>query len=307
MLNLRRSAFALAISSSLFLIACGDDAADTSSKVASAAPTAQVSKAAVSAEAMNAVETTKEMNRLFKTNDFHGIMKMMMTKDQYAEVVKQWDEKRKEPITEQQSKEFADSLAQLTAPGAIDNLMAMAEPQLAQMKPQMAMYIPGGVMMLNSAIDENADMTPEQKAQSKQMITALQGWAMKTDLTDPARLRKMLTELANGAKATKITQLDQLRALPLPEMMGKVGMMAGAFKRGLTAYDMNVDQMIDSLKVEQVSGDANTAKLRTTMNFLGTEIVTDSEMVRSDGRWMAKGTEGALKQITDGMTGKLGG
>ncbi len=306
MLNLRRSAFALAVSSSLFLIACGDDTAETaaSAKAAAAAPTAQVAKVA---ESMNAVDTTKEMNRLLKSNDFNGLMKLMMNKQQYDQIAKDWDAKRKEPITDQQRKEFSDALAQLTAPGAIDTLMAMAEPQLAELKPQMAMYIPVGVMSLNNMIDQNADMPAEQKASAKQMVTAVQTWATKTDLADPARLRKFLTEMANGVKATKITQLDQLNAMPLPELLGKAGVIAGSLKRGLMAYDFNVDSMYDTLKVEQLSGDANTAKLRTTMNFLGTEIVSESEMVRVDGRWLPKGTEAAFKQLAEGMTGKVGG
>jgi hypothetical protein len=295
-----------AVSLALGLTACGDDDATASAKATGAMDAPKVAQVAgaVSANNMGPAEVSMELAHLAKINDLKGMMTLAMPASEFKKIVDSWESKRKEPITDTQRKEFADGLAKLTAPGAIDELMKQAEPSLAQMKPQMAMYIPMGIGMIQQSIASNADMSDVQKKQATEMVGAMQGWATKTDFTDANRLRKALTEMANGVKATNITSLDQMQALSFDQVLGKGGVMFGSMKRALNAYDLNMDDMFSSLKAEQVSMTGDSALVKTNITFLGQQISSETQMVKSDGRWYSKDSIEAMKKVTESAMGE---
>jgi hypothetical protein len=300
---------ALCVSLALGLAACGDDATATATATGSvgSGKIAQVASAAPNKQ-MGPVETTLELSRLAKSNDLKGLFALSLPAAEFKKMADNWESKRKEAITDVKRKEFADGLAKLLAPGAIDELMALAEPQLAELKPQMPLYVGMGMGFLQQTISANAEMSEEQKKQAVAMVGALQSWAGKTDLTDPNRLRKALTELAGGVRATNITTLDQLQALNFDQMLGKGGVMFGALKKALNIYDLNLDQMFSSVKAEQVSMAGDTAVIKSSMKFLGQEIASETPMVKVDGRWYSEGSIDALKKATESMeTPKAGG
>ncbi len=290
----------------LSLAACGgDEPAATGQAMGSiAAPKVAQVAAAVSNKAMGPAQVSMELAHLAKINDLKGMMTLAMPAPALKKIVDSWETKRLEPISDSDRKEFADGIAKLTAPGAIDELMALAEPKMAELKPQMAMYIPGGIMFIQQSISSNTEMSDTQKKQATQMVGALQTWAMKTDLTDPNRLRKALTELAIGVKATKVTTLDQLQGLSFDQMLGKGGVLFGSMKRAFNAYDLNMDEMFTSLKAEEISMTGDTAVIKTSMTFLGQAISSEAEMVKSDGRWYSKDSIEALEKATEQAMGE---
>ena len=289
----------------LSLAACGGDEPAVTAKASGAinAPkAAQV--AAVSSQNMGPAQVSMELARLAKINDLKGMMTLALPAPALKNMVDSWETKRREPITDSDRKEFTDGIAKLTAPGAIDELMALAEPKMAELKPQMAMYIPGGIMFLQQSIASNTEMSEAQKKQATEMVGALQNWAMKTDLTDPNRLRKALTEVASGVRAINITTLDQLQGLSFDQLLGKGGVLFGSMKRAFNAYDLNMDEMFTSLKAEQISMNGDTAVVRTSMTFLGQPMTSEAEMVKSDGRWYSKDSIEALKKATEQAIGE---
>lgn len=297
---------ALGVVLALGLAACGGDEPAATAKATGslAAPKVAQVAAAVSNKSMGPAQVSMELAHLAKINDLKGMMNLAMPAPALKKMVDSWETKRREPITDSDRKEFADSIAKLTAPGAIDALMAMAEPQLAQAKPQMAFYVPMGIGVLQQGISSNADMSDVQKKQASEMVSALQGWATKTDLTDPNRLRKALTEIAVGVKATNITTLDQLQALSFDQMLGKGGVLFGSMKRALNAYDLNMDEMFTSLKAEEISVTGDTALVKTSITFLGQPISSEAQMIRSDGRWYSKDSIEALEKATEQAIGE---
>ena len=293
---------ALGVVLALTLSACGGEEPTATAKATGmiAAPKVAQVAAAVSSS-MGPAQVTMELAHLAKINDLKGMLTLAMPAAQMKKMVDSWEAKRKEPISESDRKEFADGIAKLIAPGAIDELMALAEPEMAALKPQMAMYSAIGIGMAQQAITANADMSESQKKQATEMVGALQGWATKTDFTDPNRLRKALTELATGVRATNITTLDQLQGLSFDQMLGKGGVLFGSMKRAFNAYDLNMDSMFSSVKAEQLSMSGDTAVVKTSMTFLGQPMTSETQMVKSDGRWYSKDSIDALKKAESAM------
>lgn len=296
---------ALGVVLALNLGACGDEPAATAKATGSiAAPKVAQVAAAVSSSSMGPAQVSMELAHLAKINDLKGLMTLAMPAAEMKKMVESWESKRKEPITDSDRKEFADGIAKLIAPGAIDELMAMAEPEMAALKPQMAMYIPMGIGIAQQSISSNADLSETQKKQATEMVSALQTWAMKTDFTDPNRLRKALTELATGVRSTKVTTLDQLQALSFDQMLGKGGVLFGSMKRAFNAYDLNMDEVFTSVKAEQISMSGDTAVVKTSMTFLGQPMSSETQMVKSDGRWYSKDSIEALNKVTESAMGE---
>ena len=294
---------ALGVVLALSLSACGGEEPTATAKATGmiAAPKVAQVAAAVSSSSMGPAQVTMELAHLAKINDLKGMLTLAMPAAQMKKMVDSWEAKRKEPISETDRKEFADGIAKLIAPGAIDELMALAEPEMAALKPQMAMYSAIGIGMAQQAITANADLSESQKKQATEMVGALQGWATKTDFTDPNRLRKALTELATGVRATNITTLDQLQGLSFDQMLGKGGVLFGSMKRAFNAYDLNMDSMFSSVKAEQLSMSGDTAVVKTSMTFLGHPMTSETQMVKSDGRWYSKDSIDALKKAESAM------
>jgi hypothetical protein len=237
-----------------------------------------------------------EVARLAKSNDLKGMLQLSLPAADFKKMAQSWETTRSEPLTEEKRKQFNEGITQLLAPGAIDQAMAMAEPALAQYKAQLPGLIGMGVMGLQSSISSNTTMSDAQKKQAGEMLSAVQGWAMKTDLTDPNRLRKALTEIANGVRATNITTAEQFQALSFDQVMGKGGVMFGALKRAFNAYDLNMDAMFSSMKAEQLSMTGDNAVVKSTVTFLGQTITTETPMIRVDGHWYGKDSIEALKK-----------
>jgi hypothetical protein len=307
---LKMKSVSLALLLALGLGACGDDdaAANANSAGALAPKAAQVASAIPAAD-LGPAQTTMEMMRLAKTNDLKGMFQLAVPPSVLKEMTAQWETKRKEPITDTQRKEFAEGISKILAPGAIDEMMAAAEPQLAQLKGQMPMYVGMGGGMLKQSIQANPDLNETQKKQALEMVGALETWAGKTDFADPNRLRKAATEFANGLRATNITTLDQMQALSFDQMLGKGGVLFAAMKKSFNAYDLNLDDMFASTKSEQISLTGDSAKIKTTMTFLGQQIVSETDMMKIDGRWFSKESQDAFKKMSESMTAtnKAGG
>lgn len=304
----------LAASLAFAISACGDDSAEKSggalansgAKAEQVAAAAPLASAKPNRSGMSPVETTLEAGRLAKANDLKGLVSLILPAAQLKEAEENWEKTRKEPTSEQERKEFADNIAKLIAPGAVDELVTAAEPQLAQLKLQMPMYVGMGMGMAQQAINDNAELSEAEKKQALDSLTAIQTWAGKTDLTDPNRLRKALNELANGVRATQITTLDQVRALSFDQALGKGGVLFAAVKKSLAAYDFDLDQTFSSVRAEQVSVDGDNAVVKTTIRFLGQEISSEAPMVRVDGRWYGKSMMEQLKKATTAES-KAGG
>jgi len=294
----RRAVFAAIIASSL-LLGCSKDDAGEPGAISGGTNTVGLAAPKVSLSGAGPADTMNQAAQLMRSSDIAGMVKVVLPDAQYKEMAAEWEKARKEPITDKDRKEFADMMAKVNSPTAIDDLIKEAEPKLIEFKAQMPMFIGMGMMTAQQGIQANEDFTPAQKEQLTSVLNATQAWAMKTDFTDTNRMRKALTELSNGVKAMKLESLEQIRAMNFEQILGKGSVMFASLKRAFNAYDLNLDEALSSFKAEQVSIAGDTAKIRTSMKFLGEEIASESDMVKIEGRWFTKDSIDSLKKMTE--------
>jgi len=145
-------------------------------------------------------------------------------------------------------------LARLLAPGAVDALLAEAEPQLAQMNPQ----------ELSQGLAMTAGFLPmmlggQQGAAAKdpgnvKRIAALQGlltdasqWVLTAGLNDKAKLKEALGHLVAGAQALGAKDFSELQALPLEDFLARLSPLIKEVKAALRVYDIEVDAFLASV------------------------------------------------------------
>lgn len=279
-MSFRHSLIAVALASAL-LVGCGkDEATQTAAPAEKAA--VQTAAPATAATAMDA------QIKAFRSNDLKALLEAALPAAEIERMRSEWDKNRAEPITEEDRAEFADSWGKITAADGVDKIMAEMEPQLAQLKPQLAGMIAMGQGMATMTIAESTELTDAQKAQATAFMNGLSGWLGKTDFADPALMRKSLTALADGLRATGITKLDDIKALSFDELLAKFGPAVGGVKNALAAYGFSLDAIADSVKTEIVSEAGDTAKLKVSYALFDAPMSFESEMQKVDGKWYGK-------------------
>ena len=279
-MSFRHSLIAVALASAL-LVGCGkDEATQTAAPAEKAA--VQTAAPATAATAMDA------QIKAFRSNDLKALLEAALPPAEIERMRSEWDKNRAEPITEEDRAEFADSWGKITAADGVDKIMAEMEPQLAQLKPQLAGMIAMGQGMATMTIAESTELTDAQKAQATAFMNGLSGWLGKTDFADPALMRKSLTALADGLRATGITKLDDIKALSFDELLAKFGPAVGGVKNALAAYGFSLDAIADSVKTEIVSEAGDTAKLKVSYALFDAPMSFESEMQKVDGKWYGK-------------------
>ena len=280
-MSFRHSLVAVALASAL-LVGCGKDEATQTAAPAEKAAMQAVAPAATAANAMDA------QIKAFRSNDLKALLEAALPAAEIERMRSEWDKNRAEPITDDDRAEFADSWSKITAADGVDKIMAEMEPQLAAMKPQLAGMIAMGQGMATMTIAESTDLTDAQKAQATAFMNGLSGWLTKTDFADAALMRKSLTALADGLRATGITKLDDIKALSFDEMLAKFGPAVGGIKNALAAYGFSLDAIADSVKTEVVSETGDSAKLKVSYALFDAPMSFESEMQKVDGKWYGK-------------------
>lgn len=231
----------------------------------------------------------KDSARRFRQGDLAGLLQSLVPPTRWEEVRTVYELQRFEPIPEKDREEFARKLADFTAPDAVDRIMAELQPKMEQARPQ----VPGALLMAFGAMQMAAnspesELTPSQREALVSVMPGLQTWMSDTDFLNEKTLRQALTLLSNGVRNTGITDIEQLRDLPLEAALDRGRIVLDAGKQAARLYGIDLDAVADSLRVEVLELDAETATVRSTVTLFGAPVWIDHELVLVDGRWVGK-------------------
>ena len=182
----------------------------------------------------------------------------------------------------------------LTAQGAENTLMSMLKPQLDEMRPQMQMMVGMFSGMLSSGIQQDENLSSEQKRKAGKLVQAIGNFLSENDLTDERNARKAVGVVCTTARKLNINSIEQFQAMNFNQMLGKADIALAGAKDLFSIYGMDFDQWIDGLEVQTVSQDGDTAVVRVSYEIFGVKDTVDEELVRRGSRWISTKTEQAL-------------
>lgn len=228
-----------------------------------------------------------------RNNNVGALLENALPAPQLAKTKAEWGKDlNKDSITNEDRKKFADGVAKLTAADAEAKLYAEIEPKLkeadAQMAQQMPMMIAMGQGMLQSSVQQSKDLDDKQKEQATAAIAAAAKWAQTAKFTDPALVKQAIAIGCKIARDVNIKTLDDARALTFEQGMQKAGIVLAGAKQIFDVYGFSIDKTLDSAKVETVSNQGDTAKIKVSYRLFDTPLSSESDMIKLDGRWYGK-------------------
>ena len=254
--------------------------------------------AAGTAAAPAAVATTPDgaltaSIKALRNNNVSAFLDNALPAGEVAKMKAEWSKDvNKEPVTDDDRKQFAETMTKLTAPDAEAKMYAEIEPKLkefdAQSAQQMPMMIAMGQGFVQSSIQQSKELNDSQKQQASAMIDATAKWAQGTKFTDPTLVKSAIAAICKTARDLNLKTIDEARALSYDQAMQKAGIVLGGVKQVLAVYGLNMDKALDSVKVETLSSAGDAAKVKVTYTAFEQPFATESDLVKVDGRWYGK-------------------
>ncbi len=257
--------------------------------VLAAAPTAPSATARVTAEAPDPAIQLTQMARALKQNDLLTFMRITTPESKFAQLRAAYEMHRNTPATEKERAEFASKIEKLLAPNAVDAWMVEMEPQLAEARSKFpgAMLMGMGALQIAIASEDNK-LTADQRQALRDVMPGLQTWLVTANLLNAQSMRQAATLITSAVRNSGVRTIDDLKALPFEQALSKAGNVMQASKQALKLYQLDIDAIIDSLRVQVVSITGDQARVRSTITLFGATISSEHELVLQEGRWIDK-------------------
>ena len=279
----RYAALALAGFTALSLVACQKEETAGESPAATAEATASPDQAIA------------EVASKLKSGDVLAVLQMSLPPKHLDKMKADWKAKMAaDPVTDEDRKEFAETIAKLTAADAETALYAEAEPQLAKMETEMAAQMPMLIGMgqgfAMQSIQANEKLTEAQKKQAGDVVGAMATWLQGVKFADRELAKQAIGKAVATARALELTTLDEVRGLEFEPAMAKMGVAFNGTKEVLAIYGLKLDETFDSVQTQIISQDGDNAMVKVDYQIFGQPLSFETAMVQIDGRWYGKDT-----------------
>jgi hypothetical protein len=231
----------------------------------------------------------RELGYLFRAGDLAGLAQAMMPPAKWDEIRRAYALQRVESISDHDRAQFVENLERITAPDAVDRLMADIEPKLEEARPKAAgaLLMAFGAMQMAVASPDSG-LTEEQRTTLRKALPGIQYWASSTNFLSSELMRDALTLLTDAARRTGISDIDQLTAMPLENVLDRGSTVFVAAKDAVRLYGIDLDVVADSLQVDILDIDGDSARVRTTVTLFDAPVWADHDLVLVEGRWYGK-------------------
>lgn len=228
-----------------------------------------------------------------RQNDFTPVVKLI-PEQEWIQVERAW----RFQLAKQSPKDDAkldQELAQLRKPEAVDAIMATLTPQLETFKPdQLAMMVRGlGSLLAQQVVKPGADPRVNTAVQDFQSwLGDVATWVEKGGLNDPTRAKKALEALVDSLAKLQVTSAQNLRQTRLQDLLGRLGPAAIPLKNAFRAYDINIDAIIDSVKIINTAGAGVRRTLTVSFIVFDRQRRMDIDLIKRGSTWEILGTRG---------------
>lgn len=226
-----------------------------------------------------------------RENDLVRFSKLSVPPSMYARLETRWREQQAmqpEP-SEDEREDFAQTLARFTAADADETLYAELEPSLTRFESEMAAQLPLMVAMgsgfISASVQQNDTLSEAQKQHANEVIGALAGWASSLQLGDRDKARQAIGVVTDTARRLELESLDQMRNFSFEDTLQRGGAVLAGGKRLMALYGLDIDRSLSSVRVEPLTQDGDSARVRVNYTLLDKPVSFEVDMVRVDGGW----------------------
>lgn len=237
----------------------------------------------------NPAASLESMAQSFRANDLLGLTQSAIPPASYNLLRQGYELARLQPVSEEDRVEFDRALGKFIAADAVDQWMIEIEPKLEQARPQVPAAMLMGMGALQMAVlSEDSKLSVEEREMLKNALPGLQQWASSRDFLDSAILRQALTLVADAIRGSGVRNLDDAKQLSFEQALGQAEQVLASTKQALRLYGLDLDAIVDTLKVDVVSVEGNQAIVRATITAFNAPISREHQLVLLNGRWYPK-------------------
>lgn len=249
--------------------------------------TTQASAAALSAP--DPAQQVRALVQSLRGNDLAAALRASVPPSKLQQIKLAYEQARSKPLSADDRAEFEKAIAKLTAPDAVEQMMVEIEPKLVEARPQAQgaiLMAVGGIQMALASPD--TELTPEQRDSLRLMLPGLQQWLTSHDFLSSDTMRQALTLVTRAARDASVSNLDQLQMLTFDEVLARAGRVFAASKQAVKLYGLDLDAIADTLEVQVLAIEGETARVRTTITLFDAPVSAEHELVLVEGRWYGK-------------------
>jgi hypothetical protein len=230
--------------------------------------------------------------KMFRQNDFSSLTKLIPEKE-WVMVERAWRIQLAKQGTKADA-ELDQQLALLKTPNALDTIMAQLKPQLATLKPEdLGNQLRGLGALAATFAQSQGDAGRNFDVQGFQSyISDVADWVQKAGLNDADKARKALEKAIACIQALQIGSAQELRQNKLQDMLPRFGKALIPLKDMFRTYDVNIDNVIDSVKIEKMVGQGNRRTMTTSFNVFGKTRQLDFDLIKRGSTWEILGGQG---------------
>ncbi len=220
--------------------------------------------------------------RALRANDGQALLKCWPDKQQ-ERAAADWAEAANKPGDNQWQNRFIDqALATATAADGATQVAQFISPFVGRFLGESRPDETVGALARALLAD---GLETEQTAALKPVRDAIAAWREEVDLAEPERLNQACEHLVAAIKALDVKDTAALKALDLQTALTRASGSLAALKLALSAFDLDVDAFLDSVKVAEVTGEGDARTLTVTYTAFGKDLTMPVKATLKDGRW----------------------
>lgn len=223
-----------------------------------------------------------------KSNDLASLIKNSLSEQQYDELVTEFENNKTTQFSEADKAQFAQTIGMLTADGAEENLFAMAKPQLEQARAMLPMMLMMGKDQVLQGIKSNPMLPEAQRDSAATVVGAAMDWAGENDILSEEKTKAAIAAVVDTARALDMKSLEEVQSMSFDQALDKGSIALGGVKDVLGAYGISLDDMLNSVEVQKVDVQGDTATMNVSFDVFGEQINQVMNMVKKDGVWVGE-------------------
>lgn len=228
---------------------------------------------------------------LLKAGNFGGFWKHALPPADYANLRADWDKAHAQaaPPSDEQRKQFDQTMKEFTEPDAETKLYAQLRPKLNEFKNQYSDQLPVMVGIFQaigtSAVEQSKTLTQEQKQQVRAILVVLAPWAQKADWFNQGLAKQAVGIAVDTARKLQLPDAQALQKLDFDGAMQRYGVLYQGSAQLLALYGLKLDAVFDSAKLSVEDTDQASARVKLDYTVLDKPLSTEVTLIQQDGRW----------------------
>lgn len=257
--------------------------------------------------AVPAAHVTDQPNAVLKAlkqNDFAGLEQALSVDGDLVEIAKDWDRnaaQHRESVAErakahagttdqamqnQYDDTMQDYWLKLQSDAGIDLLVTEFQPKIAEDAGQAIMQFNVGMGASLLAIANDKDLSATEVQQLTQLLYAVQAWTGRVDFADAERLRRALKAVSPLVRQLGLKRFDDVQGMRFEDAMVHGDTLIVAVKQALAVYELDIDAILNSVRLSEVDAFGDQATLRAEARVFGVDIAHNFNMRYYEGKWI---------------------